>query len=90
MRDYVHVSDIVDAHIMALNQLLVPSDVYNLGSSTGYSNLQVIDAARGVMHHPINVDFGPRREGDPAKVDLKPVSPYMFVRPRDLKEMMKV
>lgn len=66
VRDYVHVSDIADAHILALNPLLVTPGVYNLGTSTGASNLQVIDAARGVVHLPINVDFGPRREGDPA------------------------
>lgn len=66
VRDYLHVSDIADAHILALNQLLVPSGVYNLGTSTGNSNLEVVEAVRSVTQLPINVEFGPMREGDPA------------------------
>lgn len=65
VRDYVHVSDIADAHILALNSS-VPSGIYNLGTSTGASNLEVIEAARSVVHLPINVVFGPKRDGDPA------------------------
>lgn len=66
IRDYVHVADIANAHILSLNTSLVNSGVYNLGTSTGASNLEVINAARAVVHIPINVDFGPNREGDPA------------------------
>jgi len=66
VRDYLHVSDIVDAHILALNKLLVLPGVYNLGTSTGASNLQVVDAIRGVTHLPIQIEFGPKRDGDPA------------------------
>ena len=46
--------------------MLVLPGVYNLGTSTGASNLQVVDAIRSVTHLPIQVDFGPKREGDPA------------------------
>ena len=72
VRDYVHVSDIVDAHILALNKLLVVSDVYNLGTATGASNLDIVNAATAVTHRHIDVDFGPRREGDPAMLTADP------------------
>ena len=66
IRDYVHVADIADAHIMALNKLLVVSDVYNLGTTTGASNLEVIGTANVVIDDELSWNYGPRREGDPA------------------------
>lgn len=72
VRDYVHVSDIVDAHILALNQLLVPTGIYNLGTATGASNLDIVNTATAVSHKHIDVDFGPRREGDPAILTADP------------------
>jgi UDP-glucose 4-epimerase len=68
VRDYVHVSDLADAHIIGLDKSRVAAGVYNLGTSVGVSNLEVIDAARGVTHLPIVVEFGPRRDGDPAQL----------------------
>ena len=65
VRDYVHVEDIADAHLLALNPQL-DAGVYNLGSNQGHSNLKVIEQARVVTGHAIPVEFGPRREGDPA------------------------
>jgi len=65
VRDYVHVEDIADAHLLAL-EATVSSGVYNLGSNQGHSNLEVIAHAREVTGHAIPVEFGPRREGDPA------------------------
>lgn len=72
VRDYVHVSDIADAHILGLNRLLVTPDVYNLGTALGASNLDVVNAAIAVTHKHIDVVFGPRREGDPATLTADP------------------
>ena len=66
IRDYVHVSDIADAHIMALNPVLVVSDVYNLGTTAGASNLEVIGTANVVIDDELSWSYGPRRNGDPA------------------------
>lgn len=68
IRDYIHVTDLVNAHLLALDYLMKggKSDVFNLGSSTGYSVLEMIDAARKVTGHPIPVQLGTRRSGDPA------------------------
>lgn len=72
VRDYVHVGDIADAHILGLNRLLVTPDVYNLGTALGASNLDIVNAAIAVTHKHIDVGFGPRREGDPATLTADP------------------
>lgn len=64
VRDYVHVADLVDAHIRAL--AVDGLDVFNLGNGTGFSVREVIEAARQVTGHPIPADVEPRRPGDPA------------------------
>ncbi len=66
IRDFVHVADIADAHLKALEKLDGGSIVCNLGSGSGYSVLEVIEAARQVTGRPVPVRFGPRRPGDPA------------------------
>jgi UDP-glucose 4-epimerase len=78
IRDYIHVSDLAEAHLLALNALQKPAEniadssryfgnlVYNLGNSEGFSVLQVIESVRRVTGHPIPVDLNPRRKGDPA------------------------
>jgi UDP-glucose 4-epimerase len=66
VRDYVHVADIADAHIMALNSLLVVPGVYNLGTTTGASNLEVMKTAASVIGNDFVCQYGPRRDGDPA------------------------
>jgi UDP-glucose 4-epimerase len=67
VRDYVHVTDIARAHVLALHaQRPAESTVYNLGSGGGYSVKQVIDAGLAVTGRDIRVDIGPRRPGDPA------------------------
>lgn len=68
IRDYIHVSDLVHAHLLALESLFKgsDSDIYNLGNSTGLSVRNVIDAARAVTGHPIPVVTASRRAGDPA------------------------
>jgi UDP-glucose 4-epimerase len=65
VRDYVHVEDLANAHILAMDQS-VPADVYNLGTNTGYSNLQIIHGAIKITHKDLEYNVGPKRDGDPA------------------------
>jgi len=66
VRDYIHVSDLAQAHILALHALDQGSRVYNLGNGQGFSVQQVIETAREITGHPIPARVGPRRPGDPA------------------------
>ena len=68
IRDYVHVNDLAQAHLLALDALLDGgrSAIYNLGSSSGYSVREVIRKAEGVTGKKIPVVEAPRRPGDPA------------------------
>lgn len=70
IRDYVHVCDLAQAHILALNHLLQGGDnaVFNLGSGQGFSVQQVLDCARQVTGPPIPTEIAPRRPGDPARL----------------------
>jgi UDP-glucose 4-epimerase len=70
VRDYIHVSDLATAHVLALDALAAgaPSAVYNLGNGNGYSVLEVIQTAEEVVGRPISVKYGPRRPGDPASL----------------------
>jgi UDP-glucose 4-epimerase len=65
VRDYVHVSDIANAHVIAVDTA-VPPGTYNLGNSSGHSNLTVIKEVESVTGKTVNLKFGPAREGDPA------------------------
>ena len=66
IRDYIHVLDLVETHEIALKKLLggSESNYYNAGVGRGYSNKEVIEMVRKVTGLSINVDYGPRREGD--------------------------
>lgn len=68
IRDYLHVSDLADAHLLALDKLRAggDSDVYNLGSGTGFSVKEMVEVARQVTGHPIPAKIVERRAGDPA------------------------
>jgi UDP-glucose 4-epimerase len=67
IRDYIHVSDLARAHVLALEAAVPGSHtVYNLGSGTGYSNREVIDACREVTGLDLPAEVAPRRAGDPA------------------------
>jgi UDP-glucose 4-epimerase len=68
VRDYLHVSDLADAHILALDMLRKggESNVYNLGSGKGFSVKEMIEVARKVTGHPIPAVVQARRSGDPA------------------------
>lgn len=65
VRDYVHVQDIADAHVSVL-YADAPAGVYNLGTSTGTSNLEIINAAKRITGKTLQVVTGPQRAGDPA------------------------
>jgi len=66
IRDYIHVVDLAQAHIMALEAIATRSRVYNLGNGRGFSVQQVIETAREVTGQAIPAQVGPRRAGDPA------------------------
>jgi UDP-glucose 4-epimerase len=77
IRDYIHVSDLADAHVLGLERLLRlrESDqpvtaplIYNLGNGTGYSVQQVIEAAKAVTSRGLLAHVAKRREGDPAQL----------------------
>lgn len=70
IRDYVHVSDLCEAHWLALQSLIngAQSQAYNLGNGNGFSVQEVIDAAQAVTGHKIPVVNAPRRDGDPARL----------------------
>ena len=70
VRDYVHVADLIDAHLSALDHLRSggASDVFNLGSENGYSVLEIVKAAEAVVGRSIPYSIGPRRPGDPDRL----------------------
>lgn len=67
VRDYIHVWDLADAHILAMKRLhqQLPSRQYNLGNGKGFTVKQVIDAVEQVTGKHVNATEGPRRPGDP-------------------------
>ncbi len=68
IRDYIHVEDLIDAHILAFDYLKDggKSDIFNLGSSQGFSVKEIVDMARKVTGKEIPAEIGPRRPGDPS------------------------
>ena len=70
IRDYIHVTDLAKAHILAVEYLMNggKSDIFNLGNGVGYSVKEVIDAARKVTGHQIPAKEEARRSGDPARL----------------------
>ena len=64
VRDYVHVDDIARAHVLALDQT-IPAGIYNLGSSMGTSNREIIAAAERITNKTLTVTVGEQRVGDP-------------------------
>lgn len=70
VRDYIHVNDLCDAHLLALRALRdgAPGAVYNLGNGDGFSVREVIETAKAVTGAGIPVDHGPRRMGDPPRL----------------------
>ncbi len=70
IRDYIHVTDLADAHILALEYLKSggQSASFNLGSGSGYSVTEIIEKVKEVTGKSFRVDIAPRREGDPARL----------------------
>jgi UDP-glucose 4-epimerase len=71
IRDYIHVSDLADAHLLAVKALETDAAakhrlIFNLGNGQGFSVREVIESARRVTGHPIPAELHPRRAGDPA------------------------
>lgn len=68
VRDYVHVTDLADAHLLALNKIMSDrkSKTYNLGNGRGFSVKKVIEVSRQVTGEKIDAEIAPRRAGDPA------------------------
>lgn len=68
IRDYIHINDLAQAHLLALNKLMdgFPGGKYNLGNGDGYSVTQVIESARRITGRPIPAKVVERRAGDPA------------------------
>ncbi len=67
IRDYIHVSDLAEAHVLAVEHLLRDgaSEVFNVGTGSGHSVLEVLHAVERVTDRPVPHTIGPRREGDP-------------------------
>ena len=68
IRDYIHVVDLIDAHILALKYLQNggESNIFNLGSSQGFSVKEIVEAARTVTGHELPAKIAPKRAGDPS------------------------
>ncbi|GBQ69080.1 UDP-glucose 4-epimerase [Ameyamaea chiangmaiensis NBRC 103196] len=68
IRDYVHVSDLAQAHLAVLPLLETRSATYNVGTGRGYSAVEVVQSVERVTGRPVNWRWGPRRAGDPARL----------------------
>ncbi|MBN2881176.1 UDP-glucose 4-epimerase GalE [Candidatus Woesearchaeota archaeon] len=68
VRDYIHIVDLASAHYMAVEHLLshAESRLYNLGSGNGFTVKEIIDTCKEITGVDFKVEYGPRREGDPA------------------------
>jgi UDP-glucose-4-epimerase GalE len=86
IRDYIHVSDLAEAHIFAIEHLLAggPSDVFNVGTGSGHSVKEVVAAVEGVTGKKVPHTIGPRREGDPPSLvaDSKKLQSTLGWRPQ--------
>ena len=95
LRDYIHVSDLADAHVLALDRLLTgaASDVFNLGNGLGFSVRQVVDTVERIAGLKVPVKLGDRRPGDPAALvsDATKARDVLGWRPRlnDLDEIVR-
>jgi UDP-glucose-4-epimerase GalE len=81
VRDYIHVSDLAEAHVRALGLLLegAPSSKLNLGTGAGYSVRQVLDAAASIAGRPVPHETAPRRPGDPPALVADPRAAFALL-----------
>lgn len=95
IRDYIHVTDLAEAHVLAMEYLLDgdKSDIFNLGNGNGYSVLEVINAVKKVTGKDFKVTFTDRRKGDPEKLiaDSKKAKQVLNWNPKysDLETIIK-
>ncbi len=86
IRDYIHINDLCQAHLLALEYLFQGgnSTAYNLGNGSGFSVTEVIEVAKQVTHKPIEVVIGERRMGDPARLvaDSKQIQTQLGWQPQ--------
>ena len=70
VRDYIHVTDLSKAHILAMKKLFSDgkSENYNVGTGKGYSIREVLEMARKITGHEIPISIGPKRQGDPSEL----------------------
>jgi UDP-glucose 4-epimerase len=70
VRDYIHVSDLAEAHVLAVEALIEggPGGAYNLGTGKGYTNREVLAEVEQVVGKPVPVRAGPPRPGDPPEL----------------------
>ncbi len=90
IRDYIHLEDLVDAHIVAVN-VENKSGIYNLGTNTGYSVMDLIKTFENILNIKINIKIDSRRKGDPAVVIAdasKSKTDLNWSTKRDLKDMI--
>ncbi|MFA6861992.1 MAG: UDP-glucose 4-epimerase GalE [Bacilli bacterium] len=94
LRDYIHVLDLADAHVLGMKHLLDggESTVINLGSETGYTNKEIIETVSKVTGKKVNWEFGPRRAGDPDAIvasNKKAMAVLGWKPTRDLTQMIE-
>ncbi|MGG3925866.1 UDP-glucose 4-epimerase GalE [Metabacillus fastidiosus] len=95
IRDYIHVTDLANAHIKALDALMTgkkSAGIYNLGNGVGYSVKEVIETCEKVTGIKVNAEHAARREGDPARLiaSSKKIGDELgWKAERDLEEMIK-
>lgn len=82
VRDYIHVCDLARAHVLALERLLEgqPSFTVNLGTGSGFSVRQILDAAQEELGRPVPYELAPRRAGDPPSLVADPASARRLLR----------
>lgn len=73
IRDYIHIEDLVSAHLLAFQHQLEhkQSNIFNLGTALGYSVLEVLETTKQVLNQPVDYQFAPRRAGDPDQLITK-------------------
>lgn len=95
IRDYIHVSDLAHAHVLALQALEkgAQTTAYNLGSTSGFSVREVVELARKITVLPIPLEYSERRSGDPAKLvgDATLISSVLGWKPQftELEDILK-
>jgi UDP-glucose 4-epimerase len=94
IRDYVHVNDLADAHILAMEKMEKEnkSECYNLGSGSGYSVKEILDSVKKITGLDFKIEYAPRRAGDPAALVANPAKAEKelnWTRKYDLEQIIK-